>query len=135
MIRFTILSLLIISTFYSCEEAASEGNIDQEAIITTGKWNILFFFDENGDKAKPYANYSFAFIKDGTVEAVKDTNLTTGSWLIGEVSNDSQRMVLNFTDDTFSPLGQEWILKEVTSDKIELIRFDTGGSENLVFIR
>jgi hypothetical protein len=135
MRKIILLTLLIASIFYSCDEAASDEQIDQEAIITSGKWSILFFFDESGDKAKPYANYDFTFVKDGTLSAVRSSEVTYGTWSIGEVSNKSKRIVLNFTDDVFDPLGKEWIIREINNEKIELLRFETEGSENLLFTR
>lgn len=135
MRKTALLTLLIVSIFYSCEEGTSAEQIDQEAIITSGKWNILFFFDENGDKAKPYASYDFTFVKDGTLNATTSNEVTYGTWSVGEVSNKSKRMVLNFTDDVFAPLGKEWVISDIKNEKIELIRFKTEGSENLVFTR
>lgn len=135
MIRLTLLTLLIISVFYSCDEVASDEEIDQVAVLTTENWSILIFFDESGDKAKPYANYDFTFVKDGTLHATRSNEVIYGTWSIGEVSNKSKRLVLNFTDDVFKPLGKEWIISKINNEKIELIRFEAGGSENLLFTR
>lgn len=135
MRKITLLSLLIFSIFYSCDEAGSAEQIDHEALITSGKWSVLFFFDENGDKAKPYGSYDFTFVKDGTLNATASSDVTYGTWSVGEVSNKSKRLALNFTDDAFKPLGKEWIISDIDNEKIELIRFKTEGSENLVFTR
>lgn len=136
MKRFTlILTLLTTIIFFSCEETNLDDAIDQESFVTTGEWNILFFFDESGDQAKEYANYSFTFAKGGVITAIRNKDIADGTWFMDEVSNKSKRMVFKFTNPNFQTIGKEWVVNEISNDKIELIRFSDEGSENLVFTR
>lgn len=136
MKRFTlIITLLTTLVFFSCEDSNLDDAVDQESFVTSGQWNVLFFFDESGDKARDFANYDFTFVKGGTVTASKNNDIADGTWSIGEVSNKSKRMVLGFTNSNFQSLGKEWVVNEISNDKIELIRFSNGNSENLVFTR
>lgn len=130
-----MLTLLTTVVFISCEDANPDDDIDQVIIITSGQWNILFFFDENGDKAIDYTDYNFSFKKGGVVTAVRKNNIAEGTWLLDDVSNNSQRMVLDFIKSDFQPLDKEWVVNEISNNKIELIRFSKDGSENLVFVK
>jgi hypothetical protein len=130
-----IITLLATLVFFSCEDTNLDDAIDQEFFVTSGQWNILVFFDKSGDKARNYANYNFSFAEGGIVTATRNNDIADGTWSIGEVSNKSKRMVLGFTNPDFQSLGKEWVVNEITNDKIELIRFSNEGSENLVFVR
>lgn len=130
-----IITLLTTLVFFSCEDTNLDDAVDQESFVTSGQWNILFFFDESGDKARDFVNYDFTFAKEGIVTASSNNDIADGTWSMGEVSNKSKRMVLGFTNSDFQSLGKEWVVNEISNDKIELIRFSNGNSENLVFTR
>lgn len=130
-----IITLLATLVFFSCEDSNLDGAVNQESFVTSGEWNVLFFFDETGDKASDYSNYNFSFSQGGIVTAKRNNDFADGTWSIGEVSNKSKRMVLSFANPDFQSMTKEWVVNEISSDKIELIRFSNLGSENLVFTR
>lgn len=136
MLRVTkLLTLLIALSFFACTEPDLNEEVNQEAILTSGSWNIFLFFDDQGDKAADFANYTFNFKSGGIVTATKSSTDSNGTWKIAVVTQSSKRMTLDFTGTPFESLDNEWIIQEITSQSIELVKFTENGTENLHFTK
>lgn len=139
MKKFILPLVLFLSVvvFSSCEDTTMEDQVDHSAIITSGDWNILFFFDNNGQqKGTDLRNYRYNFDAAGKIIASKSNVKNEGVWSLGEVSNKSKRLRMDFSSSGFEDLEREWVVKKFTNTQLELMRFGEDGSTiDLVFTK
>lgn len=133
MKKITILLTILTAFFiFSCEEPVENSGIDQESLLTSGKWNMLMFFDETtGDKSQNFRNCSFTFKSGGALEIVKSNTSDKGTWTIG--AQENKKMNLSTSNPDYSALNNEWIVKNISKDQIALMRLGPNGTEDLIF--
>jgi len=100
-----------------------------EAAITTGSWEIPYFFDDS-EKTAFYSGYSFVFKNDKSVVATKGSVSETGTWE-STVQNNVRELKLNFTTELLGKLNSNWKLFEFNNSQIRLR--DVSNSTNYLY--
>ncbi len=107
------LILLVISiTIAHCSKKKEEikTNIVIEA-MTSGKWVVQTFSENNETVTSEFTGYEFQFFKDGSVKAFKGSFEAAGTWLGDATALTISSRFLN-TNDTLMRLNDTWkILK------------------------
>ena len=107
------LLLLVVSiTIAHCAKKQEEikTNIVVEA-MTSGRWIVQKFTENNVDVTSEFSAYEFQFYKDGSVKGFNSNEEFPGTWL-GDV--ESETIASNFpnTNDTLKRMNDTWkILK------------------------
>lgn len=132
----TLFSLFVGLSFLSCKKNDDNNSINTPAQVSTtvssGSWIVTYFYDHDADETSHFAGYMFTFNSSGAINAVKGSNTVSGSWVAG--TDDSKtKLVLNFTDDTFEELSEDWELVKATPGKIELMH-KSGGDGHIDYL-
>lgn len=102
--------------------------------VTTGKWSVSYFYDNDKDETSDYNGYSFEFKSDKTLTATRNSVTTTGNW--NETTDDGlPRLVimLNTTDDKLTELNDDWVIESKTDSQIKLKDDNPDRNEQLHF--
>lgn len=102
--------------------------------VTSGKWIISYFYDNDKEETSDYSGYSFEFKTDKTLSASRSGITTTGTW--NETIDDGlPRLVimLNTTDDKLAELNDDWVIEAKTDTKIKLKDDNPDRNEQLHF--
>lgn len=102
--------------------------------VTSGKWTISYFFDNDKEETSDYSGYSFEFKTDKTLSATRSGTTTTGTW--SEITDDGLlRLVimLNTTDDKLTELNDDWVIESKTDSQIKLKDDNPDRNEQLHF--
>jgi hypothetical protein len=105
-------------------------------IVTSGKWTVSYFYDNDKDETSDYSGYTFGFNDDKTLSATRSSTTTTGTW--GELTDDGMpRLVitLNTTDDKLVELNDDWVIESKTDTQIKLKDDNPDRNEQLHFTR
>jgi hypothetical protein len=132
----TLLSSFVILGCLSCKKSDDSAAINTPAQVSTtvssGSWIITYFFDHDTDETSHFAGYRFTFNSSGTINAVKGSNTSSGSWATG--TDDSKtKLLLDFSADIFEELSEDWELVKATSTKIELMH-KSGGDGHIDYL-
>ena len=99
-------------------------------ILTTGSWNIGYFYYDETDLTNLYTGYTFTFSPDGSLIAEKDGTTFPGLWSV-EQDDGSQELEIDFEDsDLLEELDEEWELKAYDQNTI---RLEYDDESQLVF--
>lgn len=76
-------------------------------IMTNGRWTVQVFAEQNIDVSAEFAGYEFQFLESGTVQGIKGTAVTEGSW---SASAANYTITSNFPtgDATLKRLNDVW---------------------------
>jgi len=104
------------------------------AVVTSGKWTVSYFYDNDKDETSDYNGYSFELKNDNTITATKNSVTTSGTW--SETSGDGmQKLViaLNTTDKDLSELNDDWVIETKTDNQLKLKDDNPDRNEQLHF--
>ena len=102
--------------------------------VTSGKWTISYFYDNDKEETSDYSGYSFEFKTDKTLSTTRSGTTTTGTW--NETTDDGlPRLVimLNTTDDKLTELNDDWVIESKTDTQIKLKDDNPDRNEQLHF--
>ncbi len=97
------------------------------SIITSGTWQVSYFYDHH-DETSYYNGYNFTFINNGTINVMKNTVNSNGSWLT-YVDNAQNKMDLSFADNDLGHLHDDWQIVEYTTTIIHLKHISGGNGD------
>ncbi len=104
--------------------------------VTSGKWTVSYFYDNDKDETSDYGGYTFEFKADKTLAATRSAATTTGTW--SELTDDGlPRLVitLNTTDDKLVELNDDWVIESKTNSEIKLKDDNPDRNEQLHFLK
>ena len=97
----------------SCEKAkeivAQQSEDLVITLMTNGRWLVDQFSVSGIDVKNEFEGYEFQFLKDGTVEAIKGTTVTKGTW---KANQTNMTIESNFPtgNDTLKKLNYTWYI-------------------------
>jgi hypothetical protein len=142
MKKILIISLLTSMVWMAaCSSDSTDFTATEvESTVTTGTWKITYFYDTDKEETNHFAGYTFTFGEDGVLTAVNGGSTITGTWSVGEDSNDDSPSGPEFdiffaTPDDFEDLSDDWDILERTDTKLRLedVSGGNGGTDQLTF--
>jgi hypothetical protein len=130
------LILLVISiTIAHCSKKKEEikTNIVIEA-MTSGKWVVQTFSENNEPVTSEFTGYEFQFFKDGTVKAFKGSTEASGTWLGDATALTISSRFLN-TNDTLMRLNDTWKILKNSFTYVEARPTNTNRTAFLKLIK
>lgn len=103
------LLLLVISiSIAHCAKKKEEikTNIVIEA-MTSGRWVVEKFSENNVDVTNEFSNYEFQFYKDGSVKGFDANGEAAGTW-VGDVVSETISSNFPNTNDTLKRMNDTW---------------------------
>jgi hypothetical protein len=131
-----LLSVLIIGCQNKTSTNVTPGNSNNSlsGTVTSGKWTISYFYDNDKEETSDYSGYSFEFNTDKTLTATRNGITTSGTW--NEATDDGlPRLVimLNTTDNKLTELNDDWVIESKTDTQIKLKDDNPDRNEQLHF--
>jgi hypothetical protein len=103
-------------------------------VMTTGRWVVQDFSENNTDKTPAFTPYEFQFYQNGTVEAFHDGQSISGTWV-----GDSGALTIysNFpaSNDTVSLLNDTWKVTNNTLTSVEARPTNTTRNAYLKLVK
>ncbi|MCT4561928.1 MAG: hypothetical protein N4A41_11185 [Crocinitomicaceae bacterium] len=114
-----------------------------EQKMTDGTWYVSNFNEDGDNETGHFADYTFVFKTDGTLEASKAGVVTSGTWsMTKDKSNDDSSTDYDFiislpAVDKLDELNDDWDVLEQTDSKIDLMDVSggNGGTDYLTFTK
>ena len=142
-------TMLVLFYAISCstDEAISDqeitsADIDEiRAIVSSGDWEITYYFDSDSEETDDYQGYSFTFNSDGVLAATDGNTALSGSWSITDSnssnddsgSSDIDFNILFSSPAIFEELSDDWDIIKYSNSKFELRDISGGdGSTDLL---
>jgi len=138
------LTITLIMAMVSCNDDDDSTNSTSavENVVKTGTWKITRFEDSGSNETASFSGYDFVFDANGTLTATDGSNLVVGTWSVTEdkSADDSSHDMdfnINFNNNTFEELSEDWHFVSHNASKIELIHVSggNGGTDYLTFER
>jgi len=127
-----LIVLFIPIMFFSCKKYIQQQ--EENAIVTimtSGVWFVYSYNQNDTSITSLFSGYTFQFIANGTVLAIKDSaTVATGTW-VGNISN--QTIDANFPGAT-SPLDQLNTLWTLTDTKPTTVVATATIGSNMEFL-
>jgi hypothetical protein len=133
-----LLLMIYLTGSVSCEKAKEIANQQAEDIVitlmTSGRW-LVDQFSVSGTDVKPeFDGYEFQFLKDGTVDAIKGTTTTKGTW---KANQTLMTIESNFVsgNDTLKRLNYTWYITKSGLTYVEAKVIQAGYTANMKLIK
>lgn len=146
-----IISLILVSKACEKTETPSEVKITSadidaiKAVVMSGDWIIVHYFDTDKEETDDYQGYTFKFNADGTLATTNGNSSLSGAWSISSSdssgnhggSDDVDFNILFSSPEIFVELSDDWDIKNYSNSKIELIDVSggNGGTDLLTFAK
>lgn len=122
-------ALLLIA---GCSKYTTPRKVERH--LTNGTWKISTFSVDGNTLTNVYTAYTFAFGEKGNVK-VKGGFNAKGSWELGLDRNPAV-LYLSFPPaGNLEYIADDWEVKKIKKDKMELKRVDNTHNSTLVFIK
>ncbi|MCB0667305.1 MAG: hypothetical protein KDC80_15870 [Saprospiraceae bacterium] len=147
MIKLCYSSLALCVLLFSCSPDLdidpNSGSDSFSQMVSGGDWQLTYFWDSEKDESGHFRGYSFQFLSDHSIIAVKGTSKVNGHWtLVEDHSSDDSSRHLHFkiiftAPPDFEELSEDWQVLRQGVNKIELIHVSggNGGIDYLTFER
>lgn len=137
-VRFILLSLMIMFSFVACEKAKEIATQQAEDIVitimTNGRW-VVDQFSASGVNVKPeFDGYEFQFLRDGTVEAIKGTEITKGTWKASQL-NMTINAAFPTGNNTLKRLNYLWFITKSSVTSVDAKVEEAGYMANMRLIK
>jgi hypothetical protein len=114
-----------------------------ENFVTSGKWQITYFFDTDQEQTDKFQDYTFQFLPSGSLVANDGPASVSGSWSVTDrrsSNDDSEDVDFNIsfaTSPLLDELTDDWEVISATGTRIELqhVSGGNGGTDLLTFER
>jgi hypothetical protein len=133
-----LLILFIVFSFIACQDDSASSLINDNSTVL-GTWKVKSYIDNKGrDQTSNYTAYTFNFLENGTLEAVKSGAKTKGTYS-NLTDSGKQKFIINMinANSELSELNEDWILIEKTDKQMTLTNLSggNGGKSTLIFTK
>ena len=146
MMTLRYLRILLVLTWACSDDPDPVENpkIEEvEDVVTSGKWQITYFFDTDQEETDKFTDYTFQFLPSGSLVANDGPDAVSGTWAVKEEgSSDDNADDIDFnisftTSPLLDELTDDWEIISVTGSRIELrhVSGGNGGTDLLTFER
>lgn len=113
-----------------------------QRFVTSGKWQVVYFFNTDKEETGKYSQYTFQFLPNGSLAANDGPASLSGGWSVmhqSDASGDSREYAdidFNISFTTVPVLGElsdDWEIISASNTKIEL-RNISGGNGAINFL-
>jgi hypothetical protein len=122
----------------SCEKATEIISQQAEDIVitlmTSGRWVVDQFSVSGNDVKTEFDGYEFQFLKDGTVDAIKGTTTTKGTWKANQTLMTIESSFTN-GNDTLKRLNYTWYITKSGLTYVEAKVIQVGYTANMKLIK
>jgi len=118
----------------SVNDCTSTTSSDFSTIITSGTWHIDYCYYNEHDDSNDYTSYNFTFLSNGTINVVKNSTNSTGTWY-KYTDSGKEKIDLTFSASGLNDLQEDWKITEYTPTSFRLRHgsSDSGGADYLYF--
>jgi hypothetical protein len=134
-------NLLIFFLLYSliaCQQDTATPPLNNDGSTVVGAWKVKSYINNKAkDQSSNYAAYTFNFLENGTLEAVKNSTKTKGSYMFLSDSG-KKKFQINFTSGPIelAEFNEDWYMAEKTPIQITTnVSGGNGGTSTLVFVK
>ena len=126
--------ILILVSIFACDPSSDNFSQSDDILTNNGSWEISWFWDKDKDETSDFAGYTFTFIENGELLAMKGGNTVyTGQW---SHDNSSNKLVIKMASTKpLEELTDDWIIKTMNDDKIELMDDNNDHLEEIHFVK
>jgi hypothetical protein len=129
------LLLILLSGLSGCSKSIEEQQRELiVGIMTDGRWLVQVFQDQNTDLSPEFNGYEFQFIANGTVQAIKGSSVTEGTWS-ASASNYSITSGFPTGDATLKRLNDTWRITNNTLRFVEARPMDNLRNAYLKLVK
>ncbi|MBL0912911.1 MAG: hypothetical protein IBJ09_11120 [Bacteroidia bacterium] len=127
--RMILGVMATVAVFTACKkENSNPSPADTFDTVSKGEWQVQYFFDDN-DETYKFEGYVLTFNSNGTVTAVKGTDVVNGTWNTG-IDDSQTKLDLNFNNSNlFDELNDDWHVQELSATKIVTEDVSGGNGE------
>lgn len=130
--------LILLSGTISCEKAKEIANQQAEDIVVTlmtnGRWLVDQFSVSGINQKAEFDGYEFQFLKDGTVDAIKGSTTTKGTWKGNQTVLTLESNFAN-GNDTLKKLNYTWYIAKSDASSVEAKVIQTGYVSNIRLVK
>jgi hypothetical protein len=100
-------------------------------VMTSGRWLVQDFTENTVDVSGEFGGYEFQFFENGTVQGIKGSIITTGTW-VGNAS--AQTIFTSFPsgNDTLLRLNDTW---KITNSSLSLVEAMPSGTSRIAYLK
>jgi hypothetical protein len=114
-----------------CEDTSGNPNPPFTNVLNNGSWHVSYFFDDE-DETTDYNGYDFTFFANNTIEVIKNSISSNGSWST-YVDSGLNKIELDFDNSNLEELEKDWIIIEYTETIIRL-KHSSGGNGGTYYL-
>jgi hypothetical protein len=129
------LLLILLYGLSGCSKSIEDQQRDLiVGIMTDGRWMVQVFQEQNTDLSQEFTGYEFQFIANGTVQAIKGSSVTEGTW---SASASSYSITSGFPtgDATLKRLNDTWRITNNTLRFVEARPMDNLRTAYLKLVK
>ncbi len=126
---FLGLFIVLFVLISSCEKYSSPNKVERH--IVNGTWKLTSVFIDNDDNKSVFADYAFAFSKDGRIDVIGEPTIS-GTWTTGIEKNPT---TLELTLTPFSPfynLNADWTVTTCKNNRMTLELYGAASTDVLI---
>jgi hypothetical protein len=133
-----LLILFLLFSFIACNDDPTPSLINDNSTVL-GTWKVKSYIDNKGrDQTSNYTAYTFNFLENGALEAVKSGAKTKGTYS-NLTDSGKQKFIINMinANSELTELNEDWIIVEKTASQITLTNISggNGGTSTLIFVK
>ncbi|GDX52529.1 hypothetical protein LBMAG27_15760 [Bacteroidota bacterium] len=134
LILFALFAL-VVSAFSSCKKPITESNpnFSLTELLTSGPWEISFFFDGTTDRSTEFNRFTFTFLSNGIMYAANSSETISGAW-----ANENSATQLNISisgNSQLTYLNKNWIISSTANSTIIMQDGNSGNISELHFVK
>jgi len=133
--QFVLILLMISISIAHCAKKKEEIQTDLVIkVMTSGRWIVENFSENNSDLSSEFANYEFQFFENGTVQGLNGSVTTSGTW-VGDAN--SLTIYSNFPvgSTTILRLNDTWKITNNTLSLVEAKPLNSGRTAYLKLVK
>ena len=129
--------IAILVSLFACDPSSDDFtdiSKSEDILTKNGSWMISWFWDKDKDETSDFTGYTFNFMENGELHAMKNGNIVhTGQW--SHDSSSSKLIIQMASTKPLEELTDDWIIKTMNDDKIELKDDNEEHLEELHFVK
>jgi hypothetical protein len=104
-------------------------------ILTQGTWTVHLYLNDGKDETTDFTGYVFTFNSNGSLQAEKSGNNTSGTWSESTDYYNKTKLILTWVGGGIPvellEIQEDWMLKAKSSTIVELTNTGSSGTSEL----
>ncbi|HEY9114734.1 MAG TPA: hypothetical protein VIN10_08525 [Bacteroidales bacterium] len=137
LISATILMMLVISCSNKSNDLTPSNSSEN---LTQNAWKVSYYEERGKDETSKFSGYQISFENGGVFKLSNSTETFTGSWSIGNKSDDSssssQKLIIYISGNYVADeLQDDWVIAEQSENQMTLQDDSSDHSETLKLVK